>query len=198
MPSQGYTVIPDIQIDEVTGEEIVNVMNASVIGDNNKQAIRDEVQRDASDSFQVNELGELETATDFNEQDAANLLESVGGEEIYTEALKWAGENLSQEDIEEYDLKMQSGNIAEVNHYMGMLMERYNEAQNNDSEYADFENYFFSEVVTKEDFPVVNQFIRDNMDAAFIDATNQAIDTNDYAEYEALIKYAIEQMVNAQ
>ena len=67
MPSQGYTVIPDIQVNEATGEEIINVMNASVIGDNNKQAIRDEVQRDAADSVQVNEYGEFETAMDFNE-----------------------------------------------------------------------------------------------------------------------------------
>ena len=196
MPSTGFTVTPDITEDPVTGEVTYNVMNAQVLSNGSREAIRDDVQRQAQDSFQVNDKGDLESVMDFTEQDSVNLLESVGGEELYTEALKWAGENLDSEDIEFYDKAMQSGNIAEVHDLMQQLMQRYNEALSNESEYADFENYFFSEVVSKEDFPVVNQFIRDFMDADFIDATNKAIDTNDYAEYEALIKYAIGQMEN--
>ena len=198
MPSQGYTVIPDIQVNEATGEEIINVMNASVIGDNNKQAIRDDVQRQAQDSFQVNERGDLESTMDFNEQDATNLLESVGGETAYMQALRWAGENLSSEDIDAYDLKMQSGNIAEVHDYMQQLMQRYSEAQTDSTTYADFESYFFSEIVTEEEFPAVQQFIRENMNADFIDRTNTALDEGNYDEYEALMKEAITMMVNGQ
>lgn len=65
------------------------------------------------------------TEPPLSEEEAVTLVKSVGGQEVYNEALKWAAENLSDEDKASYDQVIKSGNRAATRFAVEALLNRY-------------------------------------------------------------------------
>ena len=64
----------------------------------------------------------------ITESDATNLKNSIGGEENYTNMMKWAADNLNETEIEMYDSVMESGNRNAAFFAMQALSYRYNDS----------------------------------------------------------------------
>lgn len=198
MPEYAMSYTPDVVIDEATGQEHIDYENGVITSSGQRRQIMDDVSREVQDSYVVTEDGDLESHLDFNDDDAGVLMERHGGEERFTQALQWAGENLSEEMIEEFDYVMANGNIAEVDEYIGMLMEVYDDAEGESQELNDFQEYFFSQVMSEETFEQVADYMRENFDQRFIDQTNEFIDNADYDNYMRNIQTVIERIQNEQ
>ena len=64
----------------------------------------------------------------ITESDASNLKNAIGGEENYTNMMKWAADNLNETEIEMYDSVMESGNRNAAFFAMQALSYRYNDS----------------------------------------------------------------------
>ena len=64
----------------------------------------------------------------ITESDATNLKNAIGGEENYTNMMKWAADNLNETEIEMYDSVMESGNRNAAFFAMQALSYRYNDS----------------------------------------------------------------------
>jgi len=67
------------------------------------------------------------TNQQITEGEEQQLLQSVGGAESYKNMMKWAGENLNENEIGMYDSVMDSGNAAAAYFAMQALSYRYND-----------------------------------------------------------------------
>ena len=64
----------------------------------------------------------------ITESDASNLKNAIGGEENYTNMMKWAADNPNETEIEMYDSVMESGNRNAAFFAMQALSYRYNDS----------------------------------------------------------------------
>jgi hypothetical protein len=64
----------------------------------------------------------------LTEQQANQLYDMVGGESTYKDMLSWAGESLSQEEIEMYDSVMSDGNANSIYFAVQALNNKYTDA----------------------------------------------------------------------
>jgi hypothetical protein len=64
----------------------------------------------------------------LSEQDTSSLKNSVGGEETYSQMIKWAVDNLSEQEISMYDSIMDAGNAAAAYFAMQALSYRFNDS----------------------------------------------------------------------
>lgn len=64
----------------------------------------------------------------LTEQQANQLFDMVGGESTYKDMLSWAGESLSQEEIEMYDSVMSDGNANSIYFAVQALNNKYTDA----------------------------------------------------------------------
>ena len=53
------------------------------------------------------------------------IKESVGGEQAYTEMIQWAGENLSDQEISDFNAVTGTGNVAAIRFAVESLSSRY-------------------------------------------------------------------------
>ena len=81
------------------------------------------------------EQEEVESVPDqqLSAADATELTNMVGGEAAYKEMLQWAGENLSQEEIEMFDSVVGTGNKNASFFAINALQQRYKDAVGNEA-----------------------------------------------------------------
>lgn len=70
----------------------------------------------------------------LTEQQANQLFDMVGGESTYKDMLSWAGESLSQEEIEMYDSVMSDGNANSIYFAVQALQNKYTDAVGKDGQ----------------------------------------------------------------
>ena len=70
----------------------------------------------------------------LTEQQANQLFDMVGGESTYKDILSWAGESLSQEEIEMYDSVMSDGNANSIYFAVQALNSKYTDAVGKDGQ----------------------------------------------------------------
>jgi len=70
----------------------------------------------------------------LTEQQANQLYDMVGGESTYKDMLSWAGESLSQEEIEMYDSVMSDGNANSIYFAVQALNNKYTDSVGKDGQ----------------------------------------------------------------
>ena len=80
------------------------------------------------------EVTEEPDSDQLTEAQANQLFEMVGGEKAYNSMIQWAGQNLSQEEIQMYDNVMASGNPSSIYFAVQALANKYGEATGSDGQ----------------------------------------------------------------
>ena len=80
------------------------------------------------------EVTEEPDGDQLTEAQAQQLFEMVGGEKAYKSMIQWAGQNLSQEEIQMYDNVMASGNPSSIYFAVQALANKYGEATGSDGQ----------------------------------------------------------------
>lgn len=96
-----------------------------------------EVGEEQEQEKPANEPQEEESTEDsgkLTEQQANQLFDMVGGESTYKDMLSWAGESLSQEEIEMYDSVMSDGNANSIYFAVQALNNKYTDAVGKDGQ----------------------------------------------------------------
>jgi hypothetical protein len=98
---------------------------------------RSEETEDAREPQEEVEEKQEESEEDTNpdqltEAQANQLFEMVGGEKAYKSMLQWAGQNLSEEEVEMYDKVMESGNASSIYFAVQALSAKYSDATGSD------------------------------------------------------------------
>jgi hypothetical protein len=98
---------------------------------------RDEVQttQDESESAEAESEEEPETQGEYiSEEQAATLMDMVGGDKAYKSMLNWAADNFSKDEIAMYDKVMASGNPDSIYYAVQALQARYNDGVGSDGQ----------------------------------------------------------------
>jgi len=95
------------------------------------QATEDEGEQAAPEQEEVTDEPEGET---LSEEQANQLMEMVGGEKAYNSMLQWAGQNLSQEEIQMYDSVMGKGDPSAIFFAVQALNNKYSDAVGSDGQ----------------------------------------------------------------
>lgn len=69
-----------------------------------------------------------EASDDLTDQQVLTIYTNVGGEEQYSNMVKWAADNLTAEEIEAYDDAIDSGNMARINLALKGLQSAYQDS----------------------------------------------------------------------
>jgi hypothetical protein len=80
------------------------------------------------------EVTEEPDSDQLTEAQANQLFEMVGGEKAYKSMIQWAGQNLSQEEIQMYDNVMASGNASSIYFAVQALANKYGDATGSDGQ----------------------------------------------------------------
>ena len=196
MPEHAFTVTPQVYTDENTGATIYDTQNAVIESSGYKEEINAANNRGEFQQQTIEEGTEaVETTTPIDENDATFLMDSIfKGQTNYTEALTWAAENLSQEDIEAYDEIVGRGDIAETKNVMEQLKERYVFDMKSQEIGDNFRAYFYDNVCSKEDYDVIQQYAAENLEAHDIDVMNALIEDAQYNEFEQIVRGLMNRM----
>jgi len=124
------------------------------------------------------ETGERHFDNTADDNDYSTIVDSVGGMEAYQSMLAWARNNLSAEDIEEYDRCMEEGDVNDTFNYVQQLAELYNNQTDADNpeQFDEVSEYIFENVIDREDYENLKEHIRENYDAETIDQINMVMD----------------------
>ena len=100
---------------------------------------RDEVQTTEDEGEPAEQESEEEVTEEpdgdqLTEAQAQQLFEMVGGEKAYNSMIQWAGQNLSQEEIQMYDQVMASGNASSIYFAVQALANKYGDATGSDGQ----------------------------------------------------------------
>jgi hypothetical protein len=93
------------------------------LGSDEEESAEEEGEADDSESYEETD----EEEGGLTDDDIEALQDMAGGEEEYQQMLSWAGENLSDEEIDMYDDVMDSGDPAACFFAIQALMARYGE-----------------------------------------------------------------------
>ena len=185
----GFTVSPTITIDDVTGEEVYG--EPEVIDNSYKEAVHQERRLNENESVEDAEGNETNVVR-YDGFDADYLMEEVGGEENYLAMITWASENLSAEMIDEYDVVMQRGDIAETHNYMQQLKALYNENQEVRGEAESFQEHFYNNVISPSDWDELTKYMYNNFEQEECQYIKHTLDSGNYSEFEALVQNALQ------
>jgi hypothetical protein len=100
------------------------------LGSDEEESAEEEGEADDSESYEETD----EEEGGLTDDDIEALQDMAGGEEEYQQMLSWAGENLSDEEIDMYDDVMDSGDPAACFFAIQALMARYGEDTGVDGE----------------------------------------------------------------
>jgi hypothetical protein len=100
------------------------------LGSDEEESAEEEGEADDSESYEETD----EEEGGLTDDDIEALQDMAGGEEEYQQMLSWAGENLSDEEIDMYDDVMDSGDPAACFFAIQALMARYGEGTGVDGE----------------------------------------------------------------
>ena len=102
---------------------------------------RDEVQQtdepdegDQGDEEESEEVEEEDTEQRLTQEQADKLFEMVGGKKAYQAMIEWAGQSLSQGEIDMYDRVMAKGDPSAIFFAVQALNAKYSEAVGNDGQ----------------------------------------------------------------
>ena len=175
-----YTVEPSITEDPITGEQTVNVLQANVHTSAGREAVNRQHNQEMTDRFAYNETDEsYNYLPDITDQDAAVLVNSLGGEERYNEMLLWASNNLSEEDINDYDQMMESGDLTGIADAMGNLNELYSNRGEEVDESELAAQWFFNEVMPEDRYAQVLEFVGEVLEEDQIETFNEIMTSGD-------------------
>ena len=98
--------------------------------------VRNEEGEQAEAPEEVEETSEEEAGTNetLTEAQAQELFKMVGGEKAYQSMINWAGQNLSQEEIQMYDAVMGRGDPNAIFFAVQALSNKYTDAVGNDGQ----------------------------------------------------------------
>ena len=100
-----------------------------------KEDVRNEERVEETEApEEVNESEEEPPAETLTEAQAQDLFKMVGGEKAYKAMIDWAGQNLSQEEIERYDSVMNTQNANSIFYAVQSLFTRYSDVTGNDGQ----------------------------------------------------------------
>ena len=100
-----------------------------------KEDVRDEEGEQAEAPEEVEETSDEETeAEGLTEAQAQQLFQMVGGEKAYQSMIKWAGQNLSQEEISMYDSVMGKGDPNAIFFAVQALNSKYSDSVGRDGQ----------------------------------------------------------------
>ena len=100
------------------------------LGSDEEEVAEEEVEADEEEAPE--ETDDIEGG--LTDEDIEALQELAGGEEQYQQMLSWAGDNMSEEEIDMYDSVMDSGDPAACFFAIQALMARYGEGTGVDGE----------------------------------------------------------------
>lgn len=103
------------------------------LGSDEEAAPQDEESGEEIEEAQDEEAGE-EAEGGLSDEDIEALQDMAGGEQQYEQMLGWAGENLSEAEIDMYDDVMDSGDPAACFFAVQALMARYGDSTGVDGE----------------------------------------------------------------
>ena len=100
---------------------------------------RDEVQTtedevEPAEQEQEEEVTEESEVEELTQDQADQLMEMVGGEKAYQSMIQWAGQNLSQEEIQMYDSVMSKGDANSIFFAVQALNNKYSDAVGSDGQ----------------------------------------------------------------
>ena len=100
-----------------------------------KEDVRDEEGEQAEAPEEVEETSDEEPeAEGLTEAQAQQLFQMVGGEKAYQSMIKWAGQNLSQEEISMYDSVMGKGDPNAIFFAVQALNSKYSDSVGRDGQ----------------------------------------------------------------
>ena len=183
----GMTVSPTMIENPVTGEQSYG--EPTVIDNSFKEQVHNDL-RQSENSIHQNADGNQINVVEFNEADGEFLLSEVGGEANYDKMLAWAGQNLSAEMIDQYDDVMTRADIAETHNYMKQLQALYNEGMEVQADANTFQNHFYRNVCSPENWDTLTKFMNDEFEQDEIDNIYHHLENRNYSEFEALVQQA--------
>ena len=125
MPNYAMTYTPEVFEDQ-TGETHYNLANGEFKTSAPKEAIHQLNNRTHQENFYTDEdTGNIHYDNSADDNDYSNILDSVGGIEAYQAMTAWAQNNLSAEEIAEFDELMDSGGINTTYNLVQQLADMY-------------------------------------------------------------------------
>ena len=201
------TFTPSIVVDPDTGEEIVSYdqgiydsgegRNAAIahhmqshqaqyVTDANGRVHHEWSDLDPSRYKQYEEdyvdpeaYGQQFQEMELTENDMEYLQEIVGGSESYQEIIQWAANALSEDQIEEYDDIMSSGDVGAMEEAVRWLYEQFSNADSEDTSGGDFVDQVYEAIPYYDE---VTAWAAENL-------SEEAI-----AEFNNVIQYGDEQL----
>lgn len=198
------TFTPSIVLDPNTGEEIVSYdqgiydsgegRNAAIahhMSSHQAQYVTDangrvhhewsdldpsRYQQYEQDYIDPDEYGQQFDQMELTENDAEYLQEIVGGAEPYQELISWAANALSEEQIQEYDDIMSSGDVGAMEEAVRWLYEQFSNADPEDTSGDDFVNQVYDAIPNYDE---VTAWAAENLSEEAIAEFNNVIQYGD-------------------
>ena len=113
---------------------------------------------------------------ELTENDAQYLQEIVGGAETYQELISWAANALSEEQIQEYDDIMNSGDVGAMEEAVRWLYEQFSNADPEDTSGDDFVDQVYDAIPNYDE---VTAWAAENLSEEAIEEFNNVIQYGD-------------------
>ena len=191
-----YTVTPNITQDEITGEQTLHIHQAEVRSSQGREEANMNNVREQAEGmdFYLDDEGNYQFGLEASDAEIDMLVEDMGGQEAYDNALFWAMNTLSDSDIAEFDAVMENGDLTEVADMMGQLQNLYTNRSHDIDAWDDAENYVYNEVCTPEMYRNVKEFVSNNYNDGDINEFNKLVNSNDLDDIDYAIRTVIAAM----
>ena len=133
-------------------------------------------QQYEEDYVDPDEYGQQFDQMELTENDAQYLQEIVGGAETYQELISWAANALSEEQIQEYDDIMNSGDVGAMEEAVRWLYEQFSNADPEDTSGDDFVDQVYEAIPNYDE---VTAWAADNLSEEAIAEFNNVIQYGD-------------------
>ena len=191
-----YTVTPNITQDEITGEQTLHIHQAEVRSSQGREEANMNNVREQAEGmdFYLDDEGNYQFGLEASDTEIDMLVEDMGGQEAYDNALFWAQNTLSDSDIAEFDAVMESGDLTEIADMMGQLHNLYTNRSHDVDEWDDAQSYVYNEVCSPEVYRDVQQFVVSNYQDGDINEFNRLVNSNDKDDIDFAIRTVIAHM----
>jgi len=200
------TFTPSIVVDPDTGEEIVSYdqgifdsgegrnaaishhmqsQQAQFVQDTNGRIHHEfsdldpaRYQQYEQDYVDPDEYGQQFDQMELTENDMEYLQEIVGGSDSYQEIISWASNALSEEQIQEYDNIMNSGDVGAMEDAVRWLYDQFSNADPEDTSGDDFVDHVYQAI---PNYDAVTEWAAENLSEEAIAEFNNVIEYGDEA-----------------
>jgi hypothetical protein len=133
-------------------------------------------QQYEQDYVDPDEYGQQFDQMELTENDMNYLQEIVGGSESYQEIIQWASNALTEEQIQEYDNIMSSGDVGAMEEAVRWLYEQFSNADPEDTSGDDFVDQVYDAIPNYDE---VTTWAAENLSQDAIDEFNNVIQYGD-------------------